>query len=98
MGTLIHADIFFFVTTISVVLITSLSLVVIIYVVRILNDFRYISGVVRRKTDMLAEDLDEIRNEVKREGVFRGLTSIISALFNGFGERSKAKQTKKSKK
>lgn len=98
MNTLIHADIFFFVTTIAVVLIASLFIVVIIYIVRILSDFRYISGVVRKETDLLAEDIEEIRDEVKRKGVFSGLYAIISGLFSGLDKRSKVKQTKKSKK
>jgi hypothetical protein len=97
METLIHADIFFFVTTISVALIASLFIVVIIYVVRILNDFHYISGLVRKESDLLAEDLEEIRQEVKRQGVFGGLYSIISGLFKGSGKRSKSKKTTKSK-
>ena len=98
MDTLIHADIFFFVTTIAVVLIASSLIVVIIYIVRILNDFRYISGVVRKETDLLADDIEEFREEVKRKGVFGGLYAMISGLFNGLGKRSKMKQTKKPKK
>lgn len=96
-GTLVQADIFFFVTTIAVVFIASLSVVAIIYVVRILNDLRYVSGVVRRETDLLAENIDEMREEVKRKGVFGGLAAVISGLFNGLGERSKEKKTKKTK-
>lgn len=98
MDTLIHADIFFFITTIAVVLITSLLIVVIIYIVRILNDFRYISGVVRKETDLLAEDIEELRKEVERKGVFGGLYTLISGLFHGSDKRSKVKQTKKPKK
>lgn len=98
MTTLIHADIFFFVTTIAVVLIAALFVAVMIYIVRILNDFRYISGVVRKETDLLAEDIEGIREEVKDKGVFGGLYTMISGLFRGRNERSKAKQTNKSKK
>lgn len=98
MDTLIHADIFFFVTTIAVVLIASLFTVVIIYIVRILNDLHYISSVVRKETDLLAEDIEEIREEVRREGVFGGIYTLISGLFNGLGKRSKAQaQSKKTK-
>jgi hypothetical protein len=97
MNSLIHADIFFFVTTIAVVLITSLFLVVIMYVVRILNDFHYISKVVRKETDLLAEDIDEIREEVKSKGIFGGLAAVISGLFNGLSKRSKPDKAKKTK-
>jgi hypothetical protein len=96
METLIHADIFFFVTTIAVALIASLFIVVIIYVVRILNDFRYISGVVRKEADLLAEDIEEIRQGVKKEGVFGGLRSMVSWLFTNLGKRSSEKKTGKA--
>lgn len=100
METLIHADIFFFVTTLAVILIASLFAVVIIYIVRILNDFRYISRVVRKETDLLAGDIEEIREEVKRQGVFGGISAMISALVNGLGKRSKgtSARSKKTKK
>lgn len=98
METLIHADIFFFVTTIAVALISLLFMVVIIYIVRILNDFHYISGVVRKQTDLLAEDIEGFRDGIKDRGVFAGIYSLISGLFGGSSERSKAGKTKKSKK
>lgn len=98
METLIHADIFFFVTTIAVVLIASLFIVVIIYVVRILNDLHYVSGIVRKETDMLAGDIEDLREEVKRKGILGGIYAIISGLFGGSGERSKTNHAKKPKK
>lgn len=97
MSTLIHADIFFFVTTIAVVLIGLLFIVVIIYVVRILNDMRYISGVVRKETDILAEDLEGFRDKVKSEGFAPSFFSFIAGLFKqARGKRSK-EGTHKSK-
>jgi hypothetical protein len=86
------------VTTIAVALITSLFIVVIIYVVRILSDFRYISGVVRKETDLLADDIEEIRQEVKQKGVFGGLHNMVSWLFTNLGKRSSEKKTGKASK
>jgi hypothetical protein len=63
-----------------------------------LNDLRYISSVARKQTDLLAEDIDEFREDIKSKGVFAGLYSLISGLFGGSDERSKAVKTKKSKK
>ncbi|OGY98406.1 MAG: hypothetical protein A2855_02660 [Candidatus Liptonbacteria bacterium RIFCSPHIGHO2_01_FULL_57_28] len=101
MNTLIHADIFFFVTTIAVVLIAALFIVVIIYVVRILTDLRYVSGMVRRQTDLLAGDMDDIREEIRAEvrqkGVFGGMYALILSMF-GKGKRSGERKTKKTKK
>lgn len=97
MDTLIHADIFFFVTTIAVVLIAALFIVVILYAVRILNDMRYISGVVRRETDLLAEDFEEAREKIKREGLFSGLAGLITGLFMARKRSSTKTRTKKRK-
>ena len=96
MSTLIHADIFFFVTTIAVVLIASLFIVVIIYVVRILNDLHYISGVVRKETDLIAADIEEMREDMKGQGFFQGLYSVILGLFRA-RKRSEVKKPHNSK-
>jgi xanthine/uracil permease len=95
MNNLIHADIFFFVTTIAVVLIAALVIVVILYIVRILSDVHYISSVVRKETDHLAEDLEEIRDKVKKEGLLLGFWDFISGLFNSRSRRERS--TKKNK-
>src|SRR6185295_8910386 len=97
MSTLIHADIFFFVTTIAVVLIAGFFIVAIIYIVSILNDIHYISGVVRKETDLLAEDLEEIRDKMKREGILSGLLGVIAGLFTSRGKRSSTKKSKNEK-
>jgi hypothetical protein len=97
MDTLIHADIFFFVTTIAVVMVTALFIVVILYAVRILNDLRYISGVVRRETDLLADDLEEAREKIKQEGLFSGAAGLITNLFAARRKRSSIKKEKNGK-
>jgi xanthine/uracil permease len=97
MDTLIHADIFFFVTTIAVVLITALFIVAILYIVRILNDLHYISKVVRTETDHLAEDFEEIRDRLKREGLFSGLANLITGLIGRRRQRSNRNSNKKKK-
>ena len=94
MSTLLHADIFFFVTTIAVIIIAALFIVVIIYIVSILRDLHYISGVVRKETDLLAEDLEEIRDRVKREGALSSFLDFFARLFTGRGKRSNHKKSK----
>ena len=88
MNTLIHADIFFFVTTAVVIVIGILFAVAVVYLVRILNDLRHISDIVRSKTDVLAGDFDEVREKVKREGLFGGLPNFLARLFTKTRKRS----------
>ena len=51
---------------------SALFIVVIIYVIGILNDLHYISGMVRKQADLVAEDIDDIRKKMKEEGLFGG--------------------------
>ncbi len=74
MESVIHADIFFFVSTIALVLVTIGLVIVIIYVIRILDDMRHISEKVRTEGDSFIDDLHEWRRELKHKGF--GLLSL----------------------
>ncbi len=54
MESLIHADIFFFVCTIVIIIIGVLSAIVLVYVLRILADVRAVSETFRSKFNKLA--------------------------------------------
>ena len=68
METLIHADIFFFVTTIAVLMVTAVFVVVMIYAVRILRDVQHIIRRIREESDFIMEDIEELRTRLKRAG------------------------------
>lgn len=57
MNTLIQADIFFFVTTIAVILIALLFLVAVFYIILILRDIRKVSKVFRKSGQVFAEEI-----------------------------------------
>lgn len=59
------ADIFFFVTTASVVVISLLAVVAFIYLVLILKNIFYISKKARQQTDKTVEDISNLRQSVK---------------------------------
>ena len=61
-------DIFFFVTTVAVVLITIISAVVLVYVAVILKDIKYIVRKAKTESDLIGEDLHKLRENVKDEG------------------------------
>jgi len=68
MDTLMKADIFFFITAIAVVLVTIVFIVVLVYVAKILKDIKYITKKAKSEADLIAEDLSELRHNVKEKG------------------------------
>lgn len=68
MDTLIHADIFFFVTTIAVIVITVVLTVLIIYLVKVLENVRKITDAVNEETVLLRRDIGDLRSEVRARG------------------------------
>ena len=68
MSEIIHADIFFFITAVAVILLTVIFGVALIYVVLIVRDLRAIVARVRRASESLESDLNAFREEVKQEG------------------------------
>ena len=86
MESLIHADIFFFITTIITIVLGILFSIVLVYIIKILIDIREISRIARIETIDMAEDIHSIRNEVrsqfeKNSSVIASLISIFSSLF-----------------
>ena len=62
-------DIFFVVTTAAVILLAILLAIVLVYVIKIMNDIKYISGKAKNETDKLSEDMDDLRAKVRTEGL-----------------------------
>jgi hypothetical protein len=74
MNQLIHADIFFFITTIAVVLVTLGLLIILWYALLILRDVREIAEKAKDMTGKLELDFEEAREAIKRKG--RAVSSI----------------------
>ena len=68
MNTLIHADIFFFVTTIWVIIISAIIAVILWNVVYIVRDLRHISRKIREGGDALSGDLHDLHTVLRAEG------------------------------
>jgi hypothetical protein len=68
MDTLIHADIFFFVTTIVVVVLGIALLIALIYLIQALRKIRNIVEQVREETVLFREDVKDLRSSIRREG------------------------------
>lgn len=67
-NSLIQANIFFFITSVAVVLVTLLVIVLLMYLVLILKDFRGVSRKVKEETDLIALDINEARAHIRKEG------------------------------
>ena len=90
MATLIHADIFFFVTTIVVVIVGIALTVALIYFAKVLSDVKDITKQVKEETVLFRQDIGELRSDVKREGFrIERFMMFVKNLFKKEKPRSK---------
>ena len=82
-----HADIFFFVTTIAVVVVAVAFVVVSFYLVGFLRRARDIADEVRAEAKLVREDVHEARMRVKAGGL--RLAHLLD-FFSGWGSRRAA--------
>ena len=95
MDTLIHADIFFFVTTIAVIVITVALTVLIVYLVKVFRSIRKIADMVSDETVLVRKDIADLRSEVRVRGA-RAL-GAFDWIERFFGKTKKSRSRKKSK-
>lgn len=82
MDTLIHADIFFFITAIAVVLVTAFLVGVLVLVIRVLVDVRHITRKVREEAELVSQDLAELRSHLRKEGFrFKRFVEFFAGLW-----------------
>ena len=97
MDTLIHADIFFFVTTVAVVVVGIVFTVALIYLIKILNDIKKISEQIREETILFREDISDLRNETRRGGFkVKNFIEFATGLFR-WGKSTRSKTSQKNK-
>ena len=90
MTTLIHADIFFFVTTIVVVIVGIALTIALIYLAKVLSDVKDITKEVKEETILFREDIGELRGDIKKEGFrIERLLMFVKNLFKKTKPRSK---------
>jgi hypothetical protein len=82
MEDLMKQDIFFFITSIAVVVLTALVATAFYYILKILNDIKYIANKAKTESDLLAEDLHELRSNVKTEGAkLKHFASFFTSIY-----------------
>lgn len=92
MDTLMKADIFFFITTIAVIIGAVLLIIILIYGILIFKDLLAISKKVKEETELIAMDIDEAREHIKKQAHdFGSIFSFLKGIFS----TNRAKRQKK---
>lgn len=92
MDTLIRADLFFFITSIAVIVLTVVLIVLAAYIVGILKDVREIIVRIRKTADIFSDDFTGFLKALKMQGM-----AIEKLMHSFFGKTGKIKKTKPSK-
>lgn len=79
MESIAKSDMFFFVTTIAVIVLTLVLVVALAYVIRIASDIKYIAHRAKQETDEIADDLKSARETLKSKG--KTIATILSSLW-----------------
>ncbi|MFM2374557.1 MAG: hypothetical protein RLZZ234_552 [Candidatus Parcubacteria bacterium] len=94
MSEVLHTNIFFIITSISVVVVTCMVAVALYYLIRILRAVRDIAERVREGSEVIAEDVATVRAGIVSGRFFTDVVKRASAM-TGFGAR-RTKRTKKT--
>jgi hypothetical protein len=95
MNDLIHADIFFVVTTVVVIVVGAVLTIALIYLVTTLRRIRKIADLVHDEAVLFREDVHDLRDVVRREGFKLKSLFALGKFFKNFMD-GKSKKSKKS--
>lgn len=71
METILKSEIFFFISSISVILITIIFVIVGFYLIKIMRNFSHISERLKETVDGAASSLEEVGDNIKESRIFR---------------------------
>jgi hypothetical protein len=91
MEDLMKADIFFFITTVAVVVFSLLGAVMLFYGIKIARDIQKIAEIARRESEEIIKDIDDVRGAFKQKVV--SLIGILSSI--GLFRKKKRSKSKK---
>jgi hypothetical protein len=96
----IHADIFFFISTIALVVISIGLIIALVYGIKILRNVREFTDVAKEEGYDLLRDLRDVRSALREEGVkWKNIMDFIRSFFTRKAEKpaKKPRTNKKSK-
>ena len=83
MNEFVKMDIFFTVTTISVVILTIFLVILLIYAIKVFRNLKYISDKMKHEGDRIVEDMQALRENIKNEGFkIKQAFSFVSSIIN----------------
>lgn len=92
MGEVLQANIFFFITSIAVVVCTALVVVVLYHLIKIVASIRRIVDRIDAGSEMIAEDVDQLRSYVLEGSLFSQLIGFF------MGQNLRRRRTRKASK
>lgn len=77
-------DIFFFVTTVVTIVVGILLAILMVYIIKIARDIKYITSRAKEEADLISEDLSELRQNVREKGA---KMKYFLSFFNNLGKK-----------
>jgi hypothetical protein len=75
-------DVFFFVTTVAVIVLTLVSTIAIVYSIKILKDVKHITAKAKDESEALAADLQDLRTNVRQGGwKLKHMIGFLSSIY-----------------
>ncbi len=88
MSEVLHADIFFFITGIAVIVCSAIFCVAVFHTVKVLKSLRRILARVEEETEIIAEDIHQVREFFTQEGLLTRLFAILTGSAKRAGTRT----------
>jgi hypothetical protein len=86
-------DIFFFVTTLVVIALGLVMLLIGLSIWRILGHIEHIMEIAAKETELIKEDIDDLRADVRRRGFkILSLVRFVDSITSKFTKRSRNKE------
>ena len=98
MTEVLHANIFFFITGIAVIIFTALLCVALFHIIKVLKSMRRIMDRIEEGTEVIAEDMQQVRTYFTEGGLIAGLvrTFMGKRAAHGSSKKSSRKEHKKN--
>lgn len=81
MEEILKANIFFFITSVAVILLSIGIIIAVLYLVRILRDVKHISEIARTQSDLIADDIRDLRTNMRSGNVANGIVNFARGLY-----------------
>jgi hypothetical protein len=71
MNTLIHADVFFFISSIGFIILFALFVIALVYLIKLIRSLHRAIEMLKAKANSLEEDAEELLEDVRESVIFR---------------------------